>query len=393
MLSAFDLSSKPNMASLLNNIKQLAAKQKNLIVLYLVAWVLIALKVAFLDSYDNYLCFKFSHTHLLHNLDLYLMYPQEYHTEYNYSPFFSFFMGLFAYLPDWLGILCWNLFNTIPLLYAIHKMPLSTVQKNYIYLFCLIEFITAAENVQTNATVTALILLVFINQQKGNTTLSSFFFVFGAFFKIYVLTAGVFFLIYPKRGHFIWKSLLWGCLFFLMPLTVISWDQLLFLHRSWFERLQAQAIRDALSLLGIVNKHISAAIKQEWIMLGGTLTVLAVLFKKALYSDLGIQLRYTACILLFTVAFNPGVESPSYIIAVAGSAIWYVLAPRKNWEKIVMALVFIFTCLSPTEIFPRSIREDFMKPYHIKAIPIVILWVIVVVELFRYSPSTEKKLA
>ncbi|WP_204311041.1 hypothetical protein, partial [Stenotrophomonas maltophilia] len=71
----------------------------------------------------------------------------------------------------------------------------------------------------------------------------------------------------------------------------------------------------------------------------------------------------------------------------------YVLVPRKNWEKIIMVLVFVFTCLSPTEIFPRSIREDFMKPYHIKAIPIVLLWIIVLVELFRNSPSTEKKLA
>ncbi|MFX4396854.1 hypothetical protein ABTA35_19825, partial [Acinetobacter baumannii] len=90
------------------------------------------------------------------------------------------------------------------------------------------------------------------------------------------------------------------------------------------------------------------------------------LLKKKLYSDLETQLRYTACILLFTVAFNPGVESPSYIIAVVGAALWYVLVPRKNWEKIIMILVFVFTCLSPTEIFPRYIREEFMKPYHIK---------------------------
>jgi len=381
------------MASFTTHIKNFIAKEKNLVILYIVAWLLIGLKVAFLDSYDNYLCFKFSHFHLLKNQDLYLMYPQEYHTEYNYSPFFSFFMGLFAYFPNWLGILIWNLFNTLPILYAFHKMPLTAKQKKFLYLFCLIEFITAAENVQTNATVTALILLVFINQQKGNTTLASLFFVLGSFFKIYVLTAGVFFLIYPKKGAFVWKSLLWGLLFFLMPLVVISWDQLVFLHQSWFARLQAQAIRDALSLLGIVNKHISAAIKQEWIMLFGILSVLAVLFKKIVYTDLGMQLRYVACILLFTIVFNPGVESPSYIIAVPGAAIWYVLQERKNWEKLLIVLVFVFTCLSPTEIFPRPIREEFLNPYHIKAIPIILVWVVVMFELFRYSPSLEKKLA
>ena len=134
--------------------------EKILIRIYLIACVLISLKIAFLESYDNYDCFVASFEHLKKQYDLYLMYPLEYHTEYNYSPSFAFFMGLFYYFPDWLGILLWNLTHTVALLVAIKLMPIEQKKKIFIYWFCLIEYITAAENVQTNASVTALIMLI-----------------------------------------------------------------------------------------------------------------------------------------------------------------------------------------------------------------------------------------
>jgi len=83
--------------------------------------------------------------------------------------------------------------------------------------------------------------------------------------------------------------------------------------------------------------------------------------------------------------FNPGVESPSYIIAVAGAAIWYISMERAKWHQWLMILLFVFTCLSPTEVFPRFIREEFLKPYHIKAIPCIIVWVVCMDELFTWK--------
>lgn len=338
------------------SIKQLTQKpffnsEKNLIRIYLIACVLISLKIAFLESYDNYDSFVAAFEHLKKQYDLYLMYPSEYHTEYNYSPSFAFFMGLFYYFPDWIGILLWNLTHTIALLTAIHLMPISLKKKIFIYWFCLIEYITAAENVQTNATVTALIMLVFIYQEKGKTSWSSLFFVFGFFFKIYVLTAGVFFLCYKKRGEFALKGLGWALLFFSLPLLIVSIDQLLFLYQSWVHRLQLQSIRDSLSLIGVIGMFKSIQIDQGWIILAGTLTMLLVLLKKEVYQNSQFRQLYLGGILLFTVVFNPGVESPTYIIAVAGAAIWYITLDRLKWHQWLMIVLFIFTCLSPTEIF------------------------------------------
>jgi hypothetical protein len=374
------------------SFKQISQKpffnnEKVLIRIYLIACVLISLKIAFLESYDNYDSFVAAFEHLKKQYDLYLMYPSEYHTEYNYSPSFALFMGLFYYFPDWIGILLWNLTHTVALLTAIHLMPIELKKKIFIYWFCLVEYITAAENVQTNATVTALIMLVFIYQEKGKTSWASLFFVFGFFFKIYVLTAGVFFLCYKKRGAFILKGLGWALLFFAMPLMIVSFDQLIFLYQSWFHRLQLQSIRDSLSLIGVIGMFKSIQIDQGWIILAGTISMLLVLLKKEVYQNSQFRQLYLGGILLFTVVFNPGVESPSYIIAVAGAAIWYITLDRLKWHQWLMIVLFIFTCLSPTEIFPKPIRDNFLKPYHIKAIPCIIVWSVCMFELFTWKKT------
>lgn len=368
--------------------KPIFSSKKTLCSVYAIACILISCKVAFLEKCDNYDCFSASHFHLIHYLDLYKNYPLEYHTEYNYSPLFAMLMGIFAYFPNWLGIIFWNIANTIPFVLAINLLPIAENKKIFVYWFCLIEYITAAENVQTNAAVAAFIMLVFIYQLKQNTTKSSLWYVFGVFFKIYVLTAGVFWLIFNKRLSFAAKAIGWAILFFCLPICVVSFKQLLFLYESWINRLQAQSNREALGVLGVMHvMHIN--IDKIWIMLTGTLITLLALLKKQLYSNLQLQLLYLGAILMFTVLFNPGVESPTYIICVTGVAVWYTNKPRNTWEKWVAILVFIFTCLSPTELFPRFIKQQFFLPYHIKAIPCIIAWVVCMYEIFTFS-NTEK---
>ena len=353
--------------------------------IYIILCILISLKIYFLETWDNYDCFTASYSHLIHNLDLYLMYPLEYHTEYNYSPTFAFIMGFYAHFPDGIGILLWNLTHTIAFIVAVYLLPMEDKKKNFLLWFCLVEFITAAENVQTNASVAALIMLVFIFQQKEKTTWSSLFYVFGFFFKIYVLTAGVFFLCFNKKGAFVWKALAWGILFFSLPLLFISVDQLTFLYESWIERLQKQSDRHSLSLLGIIDFLLNEGLQQGYIILAGLIPMLLVLIKKEVYKNLHFQILYLGAILMFTIVFNPGVESPSYIIALPGVALWYLFGAKNKWRMYLMIGVFIFTCLSPTEIFPRFIRDEVLVPLHMKAIPVVLTWFICMFDLFSWN--------
>lgn len=359
--------------------------------IYIAVAILISLKIYFLETWDNYDCFSASFGHLIRNLDLYLAYPLEYHTLYNYSPSFAVLMGVYDYFPDSIGILLWNLTHTLVFVITIHLLPIDEQKKNFLLWFSLIEFITAAENVQTNASAVALIMLVFIFQQKGNTTLSSLFFAIGIFFKIYILTAGVFFICFPKKIPFALKVIFWSVILFCLPLIFISPEQLYFLYGSWIERLQKQSDRHSLSILGVIDLLHFEGLKHSYVILAGLLTTLFVLVKKEAYQDKNFQLVYLGAILMFTIIFNPGVESPTYIIAIPGVVLWYLYTQKEKWHIYLLISVFILTCLSPTELFPPVIKEKVFNPFHVKAIPVIITWFICIFNLFNWKTSPSKE--
>ena len=71
-------------------------------------------------------------------------------------------MGLFYFLPNWLGLILWNLLNAIVLYFGIRLLP-SIAEKNkiFILLFVLVELIGNLQNEQSNALMAGLILLSF----------------------------------------------------------------------------------------------------------------------------------------------------------------------------------------------------------------------------------------
>lgn len=365
--------------------------RRNINIVYVVAAILISLKIYFLETWDNYDCFSASFNHLRNNLDLYKAYPLEYQTFFVYSPSFAVFMGIYQFFPDGIGILLWNLTHTIAFLTAVHLLPISEKNKLFLLWFCLVEFITATENVQTNASVAALIMLVFVFQQKGKINWSGFFFALGLFFKIYVLTSGVFFLLFKKRAGFAFRVLAWSLVFFALPLLFISFDQLIITYGSWLERLQKQSARHSLSLLGVIDLFHIEALKQGYIIIAGVITMLLILTKKEIYHNLQMQLTYLGALLMFTIIFNPGVESPTYIIAVPGVVFWYLFGLQNPGRIYLLISVFVFTCLSPTEIFPRFIRDQVFNPLHIKSLPVIITWFVCIFELFSWKQETKKE--
>ena len=83
------------------------------------------------------------------------------------------------------------------------------------------------------------------------------------------------------------------------------------------------------------------------------------------------------------------VESPTYIIAMAGVSIWYFSQARTVTNMILVIVAFIFSSLSQTDVFPRSLQDNFIDPYIIKAVPCIIIWVKLIVDsLWDSSKAT-----
>lgn len=89
-----------------------------------------------------------------------------------------------------------------------------------------------------------------------------------------------------------------------------------------------------------------------------------------------------ASTLLFTVLFSSGSESPTYIIAVAGVTIWYLIQKDKTaFVNSLMLFVLILTCFSMSDLFPKYVKQNYIIKYSLKALPCCIVWFRITYEL------------
>jgi len=99
------------------------------------------------------------------------------------------------------------------------------------------------------------------------------------------------------------------------------------------------------------------------------------------YRDFNFRLLFLCNVLIWVVIFNYKAESSTYVIAICGVALWYFSRTR-NWiDLALVSIAFIFTCLSPTDVFPSSLSAAFFVPYSIKAVPCILIWGKVIHEL------------
>ena len=100
------------------------------------------------------------------------------------------------------------------------------------------------------------------------------------------------------------------------------------------------------------------------------------------YKHLPFQLMILASTLLFIVLFSSGSESPTFIIAVAGVMIWFLMQKEKSPLIIGMLIfVIILTCFSFSDLFPKFIKDNYIMKYSLKALPCCVVWFRVIYEL------------
>jgi hypothetical protein len=342
-------------------------------------------------QYNNYVIFKQSFHHLSHGKDLYSLYPGEHWDLYKYSPAFALLMAPLAFLPDLAGLTIWNLLNTLVLFFALSKLPF---RNRNVFLgmmgFLLIEMLTATQNSQSNCLIAGFILLAFVLMEDNKPALASLLIVSTVFIKIFGIVALLIFLLYPQKLKSALWTALWTLLFLILPLLVISPVQLLEQYQSWFRLLvNDRSAWEGLSLAGVLDKWFDLEFRNGSILTGAVL-FLAPLIRVSEFRNYNFRLLFMASTLIWMVIFNFRAESATFVIAVAGVAIWYFFQDR-NWVNTsLLILVLIFTVLSPTDLFPRQLRKELVIPYALKAVPCILVWIKIQVDLltFRFQADS-----
>jgi len=69
-----------------------------------------------------------------------------------------------------------------------------------------------------------------------------------------------------------------------------------------------------------------------------------------------------------------------------GVALWYINSERPVSALDIALLIFalILTSLSPSDFFPRYLKDHYVDPYALKALPCFLIWLKIIYEtLFR----------
>ncbi len=385
------------MTSLLN--RSIFSNTRFLIAVFAAISLLASVKAVFLEGSGVYSIFYYSLYHLLDGKSLYALYPAEYVDHYHYAPTFAaLFAPIFA-LPYAVGLFLWQPLFAAIWFYAIYRMPFTHRQKAFAYWFCLHELFTSLVNSQTNPLITAVSLFAFLSFEQRKPGWAAFFILLGFNIKIYSLVAGALFLLYPQKGRFLAYAILWSVVMALLPLLLTSPDKLLWQYQLWIEQLLVKSDFDKwvnLSIHRLVHQIISPDISTSAIIGAGVLLFCSVYGQIRRFTEPTFRMLMVASVLIFQVIFNPVSESPTYITAVTGVMCWWFVSPQNGLDRALLIGCFVFTVLSPSDIFPSSLREQFVKPYVLKALPCVLIWFRVIylmhVPTLRSVGQTEKNL-
>jgi hypothetical protein len=332
--------------------------------------------------YNNYIIFKRSYFHLVDGKDLYTIYPDEQWDLYKYSPTFALLMAPLAYMPDWLGLALWTLLNVLVLFAAVYKLPYSQRTNSILLWFVVIEMLTSLQNSQSNALLAGLMIAAFACMESRKMLWAALWLVLATYIKVYGAVGFCLFLLYPDKIKAAAYTLGWTILFAVLPLMVLSYPALVAQYQSWGRMLAAdQSTSYGLSVMGWLHSWFGLDGIKGIVTLAGILLFFLPFVRWRMYSNQIYRLLLLSFILIWVIIFNHKAESPTFIIAVAGAGIWYFARPATPMRKVLLLLVFIGTSLTVTDIFPPYLKQHFLVPYTIKAVPCILLWCIMLVEL------------
>lgn len=349
-----------------------------------------------LGSIDNFLIFRGVFYHVVQQKNLFTYYPAEYVSFNNYGPAFSLIIAPFALLPVYIGCFLWGIANAACLFIAVKMLPVKKEHQLIILWIGCIEMMTSIHSMQFNPMLTAFFIFAFVFTQRGKDWLATFFIAAAILTKIYGIAGLIFFLFSKNKKQFILSFAGWMIVFFALPMLFSSTEYIINTYREWYHQIikrNQQNIETSMSA-GLQDISVPGMIRRifnyynfsdlKLIALAGIFVLIPVIRNRKFYSPT-FQSQYLAITLISIVIFSSAAESPTFVIAITGVAIWFILQkqPWASWKKWMLVLVFLLTILSPTDLFPVYIREHVIKAFSLKALPCFIIWCCLVYDVWQ----------
>ena len=331
---------------------------------------------------NNFEIFRTSFDNLVADQDLYAASAR--HQDFNkYSPTFSLLFAPFALLPFALGLLLWNAVNAGALYWSLGRVldPAKALAARSIVF---LDALGALQNAQSNTLIAGLMILAFAELERRREWAAAIAITVGTLIKIFPIAAAALAIFRPYRVP---RFVAWGVLVAVVaaaaPLLVTSPETLAMQYRSWLAIMKTDALMRGYGVMEHIQLLFGADLPNGPIQLAGLVILLAPLLRYSFWEQEYFRLLFLASLLMFCVLFNHKAESPTFVIASAGVALWFVLASRGGMAWIAFAAFVVLTVLSPTDVMPESLQEGFFEPYKVKTLPVLLIWILTQIELWR----------
>ncbi|CAL1518273.1 glycosyltransferase family 87 protein [Chitinophaga sp. MM2321] len=344
--------------------------------------------------YNNFLIFKQAWSHLIHYQDLYVLYEAEYYDLYKYSPSFAMWMGVFAWMPDVPALICWNILNVVVFIWAMRTLPVCKAHMPAMFLFLAIEMMIALTSSQINVAIAGAFILSWHFMENKKVWAAALCVVITIYIKIFGIVALSLFILYPERWKAAFYTVFWIVVLGLMPLLVVSPAQLLFLYKSWAHLLTNDfSASYGVSVMGWWHTWFNMEISKQTFILTAAALFMVPFTRFQYYKEPLFRLHMLSSILIWVVIFNHKGESPTYIIALMGVAIWYFTQQPTRINSILAVLTLVFTSFSSTDLItPYWIARTYVEPYAVKAVFCSIVWLKIIIDpmLAGWAPALRK---
>jgi hypothetical protein len=336
---------------------------------------------------NNFLIFRAAFDHLLAGTDMYILHPGEHQDLYKYSPTFALLFAPFRVLPYAPALLLWNLLNVLPLFWGLRLVldgrdRIAAMQVAGLGLVCTMD------GTQSNGLIAGAIVLAFAALERNRLWSAAATIAGATLIKLF--PAAVLVLATPRRDR--WKV---GFAFavamtalILAPLLVTAVPTLLEQYRSWYAMGSVDALDRGASVMRLLHEFAGYDGPNWPVQFAGTV-LLVVPLVRVRWNEPAQRRLMLAYTLLYCVIFNHKAEQPSYIIAIAGVAIWYALSDRGLWRQMLTAAVLASTAgMLAVVAYPRF-PGGMRYPLLFAAVSCATVWLTALYELLDLAPDTE----
>ena len=157
-------------------------------------------------------------------------------------------------------------------------------------------------------------------------------------------------------------------------------------------RIDTMNMQD-ISVMGMIRRIFGIwDLSNLTVILPAGILLMLPLLRFKLYNNPLFQLYYLCLVLITTVIYSSGAESPTYVIAMVGIAVWFVVGMHKKNMVNIIVLIFaiIITSLGSTDLVPHFVKHNFIRPYALKALPSFIVW-LMLLWLVAFKKEQELK--